>query len=87
MPLARNEDYWQAVGRRVFKFSIAAFAILGLLAGIAAARNGTGVPIGPFVFAGWSAVWAVTLMMAAAGALFGAVWLLIFKALALASRS
>ena len=87
MPLARNEDYWRAVGWRVFKYCALAFAAFGFLAGFAAARNGNVVALGSLSFSGWSAVWAVTALMTAAGCLFGAVWLLIFKALALASRS
>ena len=87
MPLARDEDYWRRVAWRVFKLSVAVFAALGFLAGLAAARSGNSVPLGTFSVSGWLAVWAVTGLMAAAGALFGAVWLIIFKALALASRS
>ncbi|MFZ2102789.1 MAG: hypothetical protein WAU86_19720 [Oricola sp.] len=86
MPLVRDEDYWAKIGRRVFVLCVIAFAILGLLAGLAVSRNGTAVALGPLSFAGWSAVWALTGMIAVAGGLFGAVWLIIFKALAHASR-
>jgi len=87
MPLARDEDYWATVGWRVFRICVIAFGILGLLAGLAVARNGSEVSLGIFAASGWQAVWLVALLMAAAGGLFGAVWLIIFKALALASRS
>ncbi len=87
MPLARDEEYWRAVGWRVFRICVIAFGILGLLAGLAVARSGGEVSLGLFSVSGWPAVWAVGFLMAVAGGLFGAVWVIIFKALALASRS
>jgi len=87
MPLARDEEYWRAVGWRVLRICVIAFGILGLLAGLAVARSGNYVSLGLITVSGWQAIWVVALLMAAVGGLFGAVWLIIFKALALASRS
>jgi hypothetical protein len=87
MPLVRDEEFWRGAGRRVFRISVISFGILGLLAGLAVARSGGEVSFGLFAVSGWQAIWAVGLLMAVAGGLFGAVWLIIFKALALASRS
>jgi predicted membrane channel-forming protein YqfA (hemolysin III family) len=87
MPLVRDEDFWRRIGWRVFRISVISFGILGLLAGLSVARSGGEVSLGLYTATGWQAIWVVALLMAAAGGLFGAVWLLIFKALALASRS
>jgi hypothetical protein len=87
MPLARDEEFWRWIGWRVFRISVVSFGILGLLAGLSVARSGGEVSLGLFSVSGWQSVWAVALLMAAAGGLFGAVWLIIFKALALATRS
>jgi hypothetical protein len=84
--VAGDETFWRTAGWRVFKWCMIVFAVLGFLAGFAAAKNGNSLSFGALVFAGWYGVAAVTALMAFAGGLFGAVWLLIFRALALASR-
>ncbi|QKV18181.1 hypothetical protein [Oricola thermophila] len=86
MPLARDEDHWRSAGMRVFRICVVIFAILGMLAGLAVARSGTAVSLGGITVSGWQAIWIVAVLMTGAGALFGAVWLIIFKALAHASR-
>ena len=86
VPIARNASLWTSTGWRVLKWSIGIFAVMGFIASFAGLAGSGGITINGTLVPGWRGVWMVTAACAFAGLLFGAIWLLIFKALALASR-
>ena len=76
---------WNAAGWKVLKLSTILFAALAFLASFAAMKNG-GVTFNGVLVEGWKGVWYTTAIAAIAGALFGCIWLLLFRALSLASK-
>ena len=77
---------WQSAGWKILRISIILFTVLAFLASFAAMRNG-GVTFNGVLVQGWTGVWYVTGIAAIAGFLFGCVWLLLFKAMSMASKN
>lgn len=69
------------------RWCVVAFTVLGFAASAAALVGTGGITVNGRLVEGWTGVWIVTAACAVAGVLFGMIWLLIFKTLALASRS
>ncbi|MGB7432204.1 MAG: hypothetical protein WA921_07020 [Ahrensia sp.] len=86
MPLARNGAVWNSAGFTVLKWSVVCFTVLGFAAGFAAISNGSGITLNGRLIEGWVGVWTLTGLCSVAGALFGLIWVLIFKALAMAAK-
>lgn len=86
VPIARNASMWSTAAFAVLKWSIVFFTVLGFLAGLAGMINGGGITMNGTLMEGWLGVWTVTGVCSAAGTLFGLIWVLIFKTLALASK-
>ena len=76
---------WNAAGWKILKLSTILFAVLAFLASFAAMLNG-GVTFNGVLVEGWKGVWYTTGIAAIAGAIFGCIWLVLFKALSLASK-
>lgn len=76
---------WNTVGWKILKLSTILFTVLAFLASFAAMQNG-GVTFNGVLVEGWKGVWYTTGIAAIAGALFGCIWLVLFKALSLASK-
>ena len=76
---------WDAAGWKILKLSTILFSVLAFLASFAAMRNG-GVTLNGVLVEGWRGVWYTTGIAAIAGAIFGCIWLVLFKALSLASK-
>jgi len=76
---------WTAMGWKILKLSTISFAVLAFLASFAAMLNG-GVTFNGVLVEGWKGVWYTTAVAAIAGAIFGCIWLVLFKALSLASK-
>lgn len=76
---------WNSAGWKILKVSTISFAVLAFLASFAAMTNG-GVTFNGVIVEGWKGVWYTTLIAAIAGALFGCIWLVLFKALSMASK-
>lgn len=81
-----NARWWQSTGWKIMRVSIILFMVMGFLASFAAMRNG-GVTFNGVLVEGWTGVWYVTGITAFAGFLFGAIWLLLFKAMSMASKN
>lgn len=86
VPLSRDASMWNSAGWTVLKWSMVCFAVMGFLASFAAITNGEGITINGTLMPGWRGVWFVTGICIVAGGLFGLIWVLIFKALALAAK-
>lgn len=86
VPLARDAALWQSTGWKVLKICTIVFTILGFLGAFAAVQGTGGLTISGELMTGWRAIWFVTAAMAMAGFLFGSIWLIIFKALSIASK-
>ncbi len=71
---------WNTTGWKILRTSTILFMVLAFLASFAAMMNG-GVTFNGVLVEGWKGVWYTTGIAAIAGALFGAIWLLLFKAL------
>ena len=84
--LKGNSPMWRSAGWTVFRWSVIGFGLLGLAGSSAAVIGAGGVSLSGHVMTGLPAILAVTAACLVAGALFGSVWLLIFRALALASQ-
>jgi hypothetical protein len=78
-------DNWNAAGWKILKVSTILFTVLAFLASFAAMQNG-GVTFNGMLVEGWRGVWYTTAIAAIAGAIFGCIWLVLFKALSLASK-
>lgn len=76
---------WNSTGWKILKLSTTWFTGLAFLASFAAMRSG-GVTFNGIVVEGWAGVWFTTGIAAIAGLLFGCIWLILFKALALAAK-
>ncbi len=76
---------WSTAGWKILKVSTISFAVLAFIASFAAMLNG-GVTLNGQLVEGWKGVWYTTAIAAIAGAIFGCIWLVLFKALSLASK-
>ncbi len=85
MPLARNESLWHAASFAALKWCTGIGLGLGFLAGLAGLMSG-GLSFSGTIVTGWTGVWSATLALGVAGLMFGCVLMLLFRALALASR-
>lgn len=81
-----NAGIWRSAGWKILRVSIILFTVMGFLASFAAMQNG-GVTFNGVLVEGWIGVWYVTGIAAVAGFLFGAIWLLLFKAMSMASKN
>ena len=80
-----SANKWDAAGWKILKISTIFFTVLAFLASFAAMLNG-GVTFNGMLVEGWKGVWYTTAIAAIAGAIFGCIWLVLFKALSLASK-
>ncbi len=83
--LRGKSPMWQAAGWTVFRWSVIGFGLLGFAGSTAAVIGTGGITLSGQVVTGVPAIAVVTLACLVAGALFGSVWFLIFRTLALAS--
>jgi len=84
--LARNARRWNSASWAVMKWSLILFTSGGFLASFAAMQGTGGITINGEIIEGWPGIWLVTGLCAVAGLLFAGVWMIIFKALAEASK-
>ena len=77
---------WVSAGWTVFRWSVIGFGLLGFAGSTAAVIGTGGVSLSGHVVEGPPGILAVTMVCLVAGALFGSVWFLIFRALALAAQ-
>lgn len=80
-----DEVSWVSAGWKILKVSTILFTVLAFLASFAAMQSG-GVTFNGVLVEGWKGVWYTTGIAAIAGMIFGLIWLLLFKALNLASK-
>ena len=76
---------WGMAGWKRLRTSTILFAVLAFLASFAAMTNG-GVTFNGVLVEGWKGVWYTTGIAAVAGAIFGCIWLLLFKAIGSISK-
>ncbi len=87
MPLSRNSKLWQTAGWKTLKRSTIWFIVLGFVGSASSMLGEGGVTFNGMLISGWKGVWYTTLIMAVAGFAFGCIWLLLFRALSLASKN
>jgi hypothetical protein len=84
--LAFEPSPWRSRGWAMLKWCTVAFAALGFLVSVLSHLSGNTISINGLAIDGWRGVWAVTLALGLGGFLFGLVWFLVFRAVALASE-
>jgi hypothetical protein len=77
---------WRARGWAVLKACTVGFAGLGFLVSTLSTLTGNTISMNGSAIEGWSGVWAVTVALGVGGFMFGLIWFLVFRALAIASE-
>jgi hypothetical protein len=77
---------WRARGWSMLKWCTVILAGLGFAVSALSALAGNTISVNGMAIAGWAGVWTVTLALGLAGFLFGLIWFLVFRAIAIASE-
>ena len=85
MPLIEDAAPWHRRSWGALRAMTVGFTAVGFLIGALSHLSGNAISVNGTAIEGWWGVWTVTLAMAAAGFLFGLIWFLVFRALAVAA--
>jgi hypothetical protein len=77
---------WRARGWAVLKWCTVGFAGLGFLVSALSVLGGNTISINGLAIEGWRGVWAVTIALGVAGFMFGLIWFLVMRAIAVAAE-
>ena len=76
---------WVRLSWAVLKWSTVAGLLLGFVPAALSVASGNTISVSGVAIDGWNGVWVATLACGLGGFLFGAIWALVFRAIAIAS--
>jgi hypothetical protein len=82
----KDSRAWISLSWLILKWSTLAGLLLGFVPSALSMVSGNTISINGTAIAGWAGVWIVTLACGLGGFLFGAIWALVLRAIAIASR-
>jgi hypothetical protein len=77
---------WVALSWAVLKWSTIGGIVIGFVPSALSVASGNTISINGVALDGWYGVWVFTLAFGLGGLLFGAIWALVFRAIAIASE-
>lgn len=85
MVVIKDSKPWIGLSWAILKWSTIIGILLGFVPAALSLVSGNTISINGNAIDGWAGVWIVTLACGLGGFLFGAIWALVFRAIALAS--
>jgi hypothetical protein len=83
--IIKDSGPWISFSWLILKWSTIIGILLGFVPAALSLVSGNTISINGNAIHGWAGVWIVTLACGLGGFLFGAIWALVFRAIALAS--